>query len=142
MGKRGRKPASELQVVPVEFGKRPPVPKALNSRQAEIWERTVVDEVDGHFKTRALQDMLADYCRHREMSEALGETINEFKPEWVKSEQGAKKLGSLLRMRDAEARAAADKATKLRMTNQSRYTPQSASTASTASGMGDKPWEF
>jgi len=141
MGKRGRKSGAELQIVPVEFGKRPPAPKALNERQAEIWDRTVVDETDGHFKTRALQDMLADYCRHREMSEALGETINGFKPEWVKSSEGATKLASLLRMRDAESRAAADKATKLRMTNQSRYTPQAAATAAKDAD-GPKPWEF
>ena len=142
MAKRGRKSASELQVVPVEFGKRPPVPKALNSRQAEIWDRTVVDEADGHFKTRALQDMLADYCRHREITESLGAQINEFKPEWVKSDEGARKLAALLKMRDGESRAAADKATKLRMTNQSRYTPQAAATAASDASQGEKPWEF
>ena len=141
MGKRGRKSAADLQVVPVEFT-RPQPPKMLNARQAEIWERTVVDEADGHFKTKALQDMLADYCRHREMAECFGDIINEFKIEWVKSTKGAAKLSNLLRMRDAEARAAADKATKLRMTNQSRYTPLAAATAAKNSAEGPAPWEF
>ena len=141
MGKRGRKTAADLQVVSVEF-ERPRPPKVLNARQAEIWERTIIDESDGHFKTKALQDMLADYCRHREMAESFGTIINEFKPEWVKSTKGAQKLGSLLRMRDAEARAAADKATKLRMTNQSRYTPQAAGTAAKDAGVGKELWEI
>ena len=140
MAKRGRKSAADLQVIKVDF-ERPPAPKALNDRQREIWDRTVIDEADGHFKTRALQDMLADYCRHREMAEVLGGQINEFKPEWVKSSEGARKLTSLLRIRDLESRAAADKATKLRMTNQSRYTPQSASTAARDAAEGPAPWE-
>ncbi len=140
MAKRGRKSADDLRVVPVEF-ERPRPPKPLNARQCEIWDRTIIDESDGHFKTRALQDMLADYCRHREMLEALGGTINEFKPEWVKSKEGAQKLAVLLRMRDVEARAAADKATKLRMTNQSRYTPQAAGTVARDAAEGPAPWE-
>ena len=140
MAKRGRKTSAELLVVPVEF-ERPRPPKPLNARQREIWERTIIDEADGHFKTRALQDMLADYCRHREIAESLGAQINEFKPEWVKSSEGARKLASLLKMRDLESRAAADKATKLRMTNQSRYTPQAAATAA-SDAESDKPWEF
>jgi hypothetical protein len=44
-------------------------------------------------------------------------------------------------MRDIEARGAADKATKLRLTNQARYTPQAASTASKAAPRGKMPWE-
>ncbi len=140
MAKRGRKSAADLQVIKVDF-ERPPAPKALNERQSEIWDRTVVDEADGHFKTKALQDMLADYCRHREMAESFGTIINEFKPEWVKSTKGAAKLGSLLRMRDLESRAAADKATKLRMTNQSRYTPQAAGTVARDAAEGPAPWE-
>ncbi len=140
MAKRGRKSADDLRIVPVEFT-RPKPPKMLNARQAEIWDRTVIDEADGHFKTKALQDMLADYCRHREMAESFGAIINEFKPEWVKSTKGAQKLGSLLRMRDLESRAAADKATKLRMTNQARYTPQAAGTVARDAAEGPAPWE-
>ena len=140
MAKRGRKSSDDLRVVSVEFT-RPQPPKMLNARQAEIWDRTVIDEADGHFKTKALQDMLADYCRHREMAESFGSIINEFKPEWVKSTKGAQKLAGLLRMRDLESRAAADKATKLRMTNQSRYTPQAAATVARDAAEGPAPWE-
>jgi hypothetical protein len=41
-----------------------------------------------------------------------------------------------------ETAAAADKATKLRLTNQSRYTPQAAGTAAMKAPTRGLPWEF
>ena len=141
MGRRGPKSAVEQQIVAVEFQGRPKPPRGLNERQKEIWDRTIISEAPSFFCTFALQDMLADYCRHRERAETLGATINEFEPEWAKSANGARKLKDLLKMRDGESRAAADKATKLRMTNQSRYTPQTGAAAASAKAEGPEPWE-
>jgi hypothetical protein len=45
-------------------------------------------------------------------------------------------------MRDRETKAIADKATKLRLTNQSRYTPDRASTAAKNNLKADKPWQM
>jgi hypothetical protein len=57
-------------------------------------------------------------------------------------DETAKLLDRLTKMRDRETKAAADKATKLRLTNQSRYTPQAAGTASKNNGAANlKPWE-
>ena len=50
-------------------------------------------------------------------------------------------LKALLDMRDKESRRMASLATKLRITNQSRYTPQSAATAAKRGG-GGKVWQF
>ena len=44
-------------------------------------------------------------------------------------------------MRDLETKAAADKATKLRLTNQSRYTPQGAANTSKHGVKGFVPWD-
>jgi len=44
-------------------------------------------------------------------------------------------------MRDLENRAAALAATKLRITNQSHYTPMAAATASRNASRSVKPWE-
>ena len=93
------------------------------------------------FNTAALRGMLSDYCRHRASADKVSEVINIFQSEWLKNADGAKRYHGLLKMRDMETRAAADKATKLRMTNQSRYTPQAASTASRHAAKGVKPWE-
>ena len=49
-------------------------------------------------------------------------------------------MKSALDMRDKEARRVASLATKLRLTQQSRYTPQSAATANRKAG-GKRPWQ-
>lgn len=143
MGQRGRKSSAsaEVSVVPGNFGKRPEPPADLSNAEAEIWRETVASEAADFFCTAALRGMLADYCRHRASADKVSEIINVFQAEWLKNADGAKRYHGLLKMRDLETRAAADKATKLRLTNQSRYTPQAASTASRNAAKGFKPWE-
>ena len=68
--------------------------------------------------------------------------IDTFQPEWLKTGDGVRRYGELLKIRDAECRAAATKATKLRLTNQARYTPQAAATASRNALKTTKPWEI
>ena len=51
-------------------------------------------------------------------------------------------LTKLVRLRDCETKASADKATKLRLTNQARYTPQAAATAAKREGQASKPWQI
>jgi len=51
-------------------------------------------------------------------------------------------LKNLLDMRDKESKRVASLATKLRLTNQSRYTPQAAATANKRSAQGGKLWQF
>ena len=144
MGQRGRKSsaAAEVSVVSGNFGKRPEPPVELSEAEAQIWRETVSSEAADFFGTAALRGMLSDYCRHRASADKVSEIINVFQAEWLKSTEGAKRYHGLLKMRDLETRAAADKATKLRLTNQSRYTPQAAATASKSAGRGIKPWEM
>ena len=142
MAKRGPKSAAELENVVVgNFGRRPDPEAGLMPEEEEIWRQTVASEAADFFNTAALRGLLKDYCRHRAASEKISEVINVFKTDWLKNSDGANRYRDLLKMRDAEARAAADKATKLRLTNQSRYTPQAASTASRSAAKGIKPWE-
>jgi hypothetical protein len=128
MQQRGRKSAAALSIVAGAIDGRPKPPSDLTEFQAEVWERTVANEAADVFRTAALQQLLKEYCRHVEMADWLEKSI-----------QGAKAPGSdctlddlvkLVRLRDCETKALADKATKLRLTNQSRYTPQAAATAS------------
>ena len=143
MGARGRRSgaASSTPVVEVEFSRRPTPPDDLNEQEAAIWTAVVNSEPVDFFGTAALRNLLADYCRHRASADMLSKLIGEFQPEWMDHPLGAKRYGNLTRMRDRETRAAADKATKLRLTNQSRYTPQAAATASRNVAKGRKPWE-
>jgi hypothetical protein len=143
MATRGRKSSAsaEISVVAGNFGQRPEPPEELAEDEAAIWRATVASEPADFFNTAALRGMLSDYCRHRASADKVSEVINIFQSEWLKNADGAKRYHGLLKMRDMETRAAADKATKLRMTNQSRYTPQAASTASRHAAKGVKPWE-
>ena len=113
----------------------------MTDRQKEIWRKITASEPVDFFSTAATRGMLADYCAHRETMASLCEIINTFKPEWLKLGDGAKRYHELLKMRDLETRAATSLATKLRLTNQSRYVPHAAATASQNVLQGKKPWE-
>ena len=62
--------------------------------------------------------------------------------EWLKNSEGARRYHSLLKMRDLEIRAAVSLATKLRLTNHSRYDAKTAATASKNAAKGFKPWDL
>ena len=138
---RPTKTAPPMGVIPGNFGERPDPPGDLNERQAAIWRETVASEPTDFFGTAVTRALLNDYCRHREAAEILSRTLDDFLPEWIKSEDGGKTYAMLLRARQSEARAAMTTATKLRLTNQSRQTPKAAATAARNVAKGSRPWE-
>lgn len=79
------------------------------------------------FKTAALQQLLKEYCRHVDTAARLTKRVDRATADG--SNMTLQEVEILLRCRDRETKALADKATKLRLTNQSRYTPASAGTA-------------
>lgn len=141
MATRGRKSAAALSVVVGSIDGRPRPPSDLTEFQREVWERTVANEAASFFNTAALQQLLKEYCRHCEAADTLAKQIEAFDPAWLADEDGLKRYDKLLGMRDRETKAIGDKATKLRLTNQARYTPQAAATASKKGGGERKPWE-
>jgi hypothetical protein len=143
MGARGPKSAAEIRAVVVEgqFGHRPEPPDDLTERQIQIWRAVTASESSDFFNSEALRGLLKNYCRHTDSAEGISGIINTFDPQWLKSAEGTKRYAELLRMRDMEVRAAAGMATKLRLTNQSRYTPVAAATQAKAAAKGPRPWE-
>ena len=139
MAQRGRRSAASLSVVGGSIDGRPSPPDDLNERQQEVWRRTVANEASDCFKTAALQQLLKEYCRHVVTAAKLAEMIEAIE---ARDEMPAdlSDYDGLLRMRDRETKAIASKATKLRLTNQSRYTPGAAATASKTAGER-KPWQ-
>ena len=137
----GRKSAASLSVVAgTAIDGRPAPPPDLTPGQKVVWERTVANEAAEVFRTAALQQLLKEYCRHVETAGRLAKQIDEATEEG--SEVDLEDLDRLLKMRDRETKALADKATKLRLTNQSRYTPQAAATAAKKSQGERKPWQM
>lgn len=147
MAKPGKKSHAELSaklslVSQLPDGlKRPKPPEQMTARQKEIWQTIVESEPVEWFQSAATQGMLHDLCCHRESVEQISAVLAEFKSEWIKAADGAKRYQELTRMRQNETKAAASIATKLRLTNQSRYTPQAAGTAARNMTRQPKPWE-
>jgi hypothetical protein len=138
----GRKSAASLSVVAGSIDGRPPAPAELTPGQKLIWDRTVANEAADVFKTAALQQLLMEYCRHVTSAALLTEKIDSFDSQWLDTDEGLDRYTKLVRTRDCETKALADKATKLRLTNQARYTPQAAATAAKKAGGEKKPWQM
>jgi len=132
MRTRGRVSAAHIEaetreVVTVEFGgKRPQPPAELNERQAAIWRETTLGEPVGFFNSGATLALLTDYCRHRDTSERLTVMIEAMDATILATREGLNRQATLLRMRELETRAAGNMATKLRLTNQSRFRSEKA----------------
>jgi hypothetical protein len=141
MGERGRQSTASLSVIPGGVDRRPDAPTDLTELEVEVWNRTVEGEAADVFGTAALQQMLKDYCRHVIAAERLSLVI-EANMQTTESQISVKDLDCLLKMRDRETKAISDKATKLRLTNQSRYTPRAAGTAAKNAGQASKPWQM
>lgn len=137
MQQRGRKSTAALSVVVSNIDGRPKAPSDLSEDQQDIWERTVANEGADTFKTAALQQLLKEYCRHVDTAYRLTQQVDRAVDG---SNLSMNELDCLLRMRDRETKALADKATKLRLTNQSRYTPGAAGTKAKNAGPEIKPW--
>ena len=140
MAERGRKSGASLSVVAGSIDGRPSPPADLTKEQAEIWERTVANEAADVFRTTALQQLLKEYCRHVASAKRLAGLIQNIEAQRELEGDDIGAYDKLLKMRDRETKAIADKATKLRLTNQSRYTPQAAATAAKKAS-DRKPWQ-
>ena len=110
-------------------------PEGLTDEQAQVW-RTVVESRSADFFSEDAAPLLEEYCRVVVMCRLLAV---EIEAGIAGGDAGA--LKALLDMRDKESRRMASLATKLRLTNQSRYTPQAAATAAKKGG-GGKVWQF
>jgi hypothetical protein len=125
MQQRGRKSAASLSVVAGTIDGRPKPPSDLTKEQAEIWNRVVASEAVDVFKTATVQRLLADYCRHSVAVEKLTKIVDGAMND-PQAEISLEDLDRLLKMRERETRACLSIATKLRLTNQSRYQPSTA----------------
>lgn len=136
----GRTSAAALSVVAGTIDGRPRAPESLTADERIVWDRTVQSEAADQFRTAALQQLLVEYCRHTVTAERLSRQVERATDEG--SNLSLQDVDCLLRMRDRETKALADKATKLRLTNQARYTPQAAATAAKKAGGEMKPWQM
>jgi hypothetical protein len=141
MAERGRRSSASLSVVAGSIDGRPGAPSDLTDEQRAIWERVAANEAADTFKTAALQQLLKEFCRHCASALKLARMIEAMESLEQMAPDDLEDYDRLLKMRDRETKAIADKATKLRLTNQARYTPQAAATAAKKATSEMKPWQ-
>lgn len=134
---RGKKSAASLSVASVSaLPSRIEPPSDLTDAQAAVW-RAVVSTKPPEWFDADSAPLLAEYCRAAVLCDLLAVQI-----EAAIAGGEAGELKMLLDMRDKESKRLVSIGTKLRLTQQSRYTPKAADTANRRSGGGGKVWQF
>lgn len=135
------KPSSaSLSVVPVAPLARVVAPDGLSDAESRLWT-DVVDSKPADWFGGDTAPLLLEYVRAVVMSDMLDEKIKMALDGGVELELLGKVMEGFLRLRDMESKRAVSIATKLRLTPQSRYTPQAAATANKKVGNGGRLWD-
>ena len=138
---RGRKSTASLSVVRALPGSRPEPPDELTTEQAEEW-RIIVARMPADWFTRETHPLLVDLCRHIVRARVIAAKIDDFDPEWLVTDAGARTYDRLCAMGERETRMMSSLATKMRLTQQSRYAAKVAHTAERkGSNEAVHPWQ-
>ena len=140
MGARGPRSAAALATVSTITEARPPPPEHLTPEQAELWVVITNALPAGWFKKEA-HALLAVYCQHVSTAQKLGKQIDAFQDPWLNEPEGFDRFSKLLKLRETETRAMAALATRMRITQQSRYMPTAAARMAEKHRDGWKPWD-
>ena len=124
-------------VTPLIF---PPAP--LSDDEREVWDRILHDEPEGAF-TPEHADMLMAYCRHVCEATVLSELAKKMSAYQLRTTKGLLRYEKILNMREKEVRSASSLATRLRITRQATYDPETVHRAKKNAGVPAlKPWEL
>ncbi len=142
MGKRGPTPAHErIRALPGKEERRPPPPDGLTDAQRILWRAIVETEPAHLFDSEARRHLLRLYCEHATFRADLQALIDRSPVEGIADPDTAKGFEAMLRARDRETKQLVSLATRLRLTNQARYTASAAATAGRNNARGPKPWD-
>jgi hypothetical protein len=125
MGARGPKSAAAMAVVSPITSSRPAPPPELTEAEADEW-RSIVGRLPQHWFPKETHGLLAAFLKHQSTHRVLCGLIEGFDVTVLRMDLGVHHYDKLLVMRERESRAMATLAVKLRLTNQSRYTPATA----------------
>lgn len=139
MAERGKQSAASLSVVSTAaLVQRPEPPDELKPREKTLWKR-VVDSKPADWFTPGDIPLLVDYCRHVIRQRDLSDAISKQGKAPYTDKEAYSFFRDLLKDSDMETKAIKSLATALRLTQQARYTPQAAGTATKKQQR--KPWE-
>ena len=136
-----RKSAAALSVVtPLPEHRRPAPPGELTREEAVEW-RAVVDRLPPDWFPRESHQLLVQYCRHVVKARVVAAKINEFVPEWTETADGLATYDKLTQIAEREGRALSSLATRMRLSQQSRYQTATANNKASEPNASRKPWQ-
>ncbi len=136
-----RKSAAELSVVPIGTAlHRLSSPPSLTSEEAEVWDAVVSTKPADWFQADSAP-VLEEYCKAVVMARFLSYQIEAAKVSSGDEGSDLATFEKLLRLRDMESKRVLAAGTKLRLTQQARYTPQASATADRKAGKTALPWQ-
>lgn len=126
--------AAQSVVAPAVTGAPIDAPTELSIPERALWQKVVNSKPAEWFGPDSVP-VLKEYVRAAATCDRLDALVSA-------AFDGAEgmDLKTVLGLRDKEAKRCADLATKLRLTQQSRYTPQAAATADKRAS-GARPWQ-
>lgn len=139
MGTRGRKSGAEIATAgAVALIERPTSPLELTPEQSDEWVK-IVNSMPADWFSPENHALLMQYCRHVVNARRLAQLIDQ---ECARDEVSQKNLCDLMAAEHKQSSAMKALAASMRLSQQSKYNAQSASTASKRSGKTVKrPWE-
>jgi O-glycosyl hydrolase len=117
MVQRGRKSAAALVAAPLEIAQRPDAPYDLTDEQSDEWW-AIVNRMPSDWFPRETHGMLAQYCRHVVRARRLAQLIDKAEGS---EEFDLKEYRELLISEEAQTRAMASLATRMRLSQQTTY---------------------
>ncbi len=139
MKQRGRKSAASLATVSVLPVRLIEPPGDLTAPEAEVWARIVVTK-PGDWWDAASTPLLAQFCRATVQAEAVAELVRQTLAALATPDGDLDTYKDLRKIQAALSAELTSLATKMRLTQQSRYNAKNSDTASRR-GSGRKPWQ-
>lgn len=128
-----------LSVITSLPGQRLDPPARLAADAAEIW-RDIASSKPHDWFTVENRDLLEALCVAIVAHRSVAAQLKRMTVRKLGTDEGLARFDKLTRIADRQARVMSSVATKLRLTNQSRYTPSAAATA-TKRAKGARPWD-
>lgn len=128
---------SKLVVAVTSLPTRLSPPSDFPLAESEVWKSVVATKPIDWFQADSAP-LLSEYCRAVVMADRLAMMIEAA---MTAPDEDGPSLKDLLKLRDMESRRVATLAVKMRLTQQSRYTPMASATADRKAG-GIRPWEI
>ncbi|HEU4855301.1 MAG TPA: hypothetical protein VFS89_08460 [Nitrosospira sp.] len=134
-----KKSSASLSVVPPAVATVLSPPKTLTARQKELWKEIVLSKPASWFD-RSTAPLLSGYVKAIASHEFLASQSDAIEATLAAESGDLKTLNRIHAMIERQARLIQTFATKLRLTQQSRYT---AATAAVVAGKasGTRPWD-